>query len=289
MAGRWFVVSAAAAALLGGVGAPRHARCDGPGVAPQAVHASTFERGRRDLMKVALTFDGGSDAGFTAEILEILRDKAVPATFFLTGPYIVLNPGLALAIHLDGHEVGNHTWSHSHLTTWSRNRRHDTLPGVDRGFLERELGRTAQAWRDLTGLELAPLWRAPYGEVNPEILAWAARSGLFHVGWTRADRGRQTLDSLDWVGDPSSRNYLSSQQIASRLLAFGDGGDGLKGGVVLMHLSTRREDPSVRRLPGLIDALRGRGYRLVTVTELIEDAAAPLTRTASLGGRDDPR
>jgi len=123
---------------------------------------------------------------------------------------------------------------------------------------------------------MTPLWRAPFGEVNDELLRWAATAGWQHVGWTRDDGGgRHTLDSLDWVAERSSRNYLTSEQIADRILSFGAGGAGLNGGIVLMHLSTRRDDPEVTRLGALIDSLRDDGYRLVTVSELRSDAPPP--------------
>jgi peptidoglycan/xylan/chitin deacetylase (PgdA/CDA1 family) len=207
----------------------------------------------------------------------------VTATFFLTGRYITSNPDLVRRIAAAGHEVGNHTWSHPHLTSWSTANRHDTLEGLDRAFLQGELGRTAKAFEAVTGRRMTPLWRAPFGEVNGDLLRWAEGAGWSHVGWTRDDAGgRHTLDSLDWVAERFSRNYLTSSQIAERILSFGGGGDRLNGGIVLMHLSTRHEDPGVTRLGELIDALRLDGYRFVTVTELQRDAAPPASITAAL-------
>jgi len=256
-----------------------------PFITPPAVaaprsqnRAVSFDRGRRDLPKIALTFDGGSDAGESRRILEVLEQRGVTATFFLTGSYIRNNPALVRRIAAAGHEVGNHTWSHPHLTTWDRTHRHDTLAGLDRAFIEEELSQTVQAYESATGQPMTALWRAPFGEVNGDLQRWAAAAGWQHVGWTRDDLGgRHTLDSLDWVAERSSRNYLTSEQIAARILSFGAGGAGLNGGVVLMHLSTRRDDQQVTRLGALVDALRGDGYRLVTVTELQRDAAAPAT------------
>jgi peptidoglycan/xylan/chitin deacetylase (PgdA/CDA1 family) len=113
------------------------------------------------------------------------------------------------------------------------------------------------------------------------LLGWAAAAGWSHVGWTRDDRGgRHTLDSLDWVAERSSRNYLTSGQIAERILSFGAGGAGLNGGIVLMHLSTSRADPESIRLGELIDSLRENGYSLVTVTELQHDLAPPAAAVA---------
>jgi peptidoglycan/xylan/chitin deacetylase (PgdA/CDA1 family) len=92
---------------------------------------------------------------------------------------------------------------------------------------------------------------------------------------------------LDWVVERSSRNYLTSTQITERILSFGDGGDGLNGGIVLMHLCTRREDPGATRLGELIDALRRDGYRLVTVTELQRDLPPCPPVTAALTNAGD--
>jgi peptidoglycan/xylan/chitin deacetylase (PgdA/CDA1 family) len=245
-----------------------------PSPLPAGQPQASFERGRRDLPKLALTFDGGGAAGETVQILETLRERGVRATFFLTGEYVRRNPGLVLAIVADGHEVGNHTWTHPHLTTWDRTHRHDTLPGVDRALLERQLGDTARAFAALTGEPMAPLWRAPYGEVNRELLAWAAAAGWGHVGWSRDDAGgRETLDSLDWVSDTGSRNYLSSAQISARIRGYDAGGARLNGGVVLMHLASRSVDPGSARLGALVDQLRLDGYQLVAVSELRRDAA----------------
>jgi peptidoglycan/xylan/chitin deacetylase (PgdA/CDA1 family) len=248
----------------------------------------SFERGRRDVPDVALTFDGGGDAGQSERILDVLQERGVTATFFLTGRYITGNPDLVRRVVAAGHEVGNHTWSHPHLTCWDTARRHDTSAGLDRAFLLGELGRTAAVYEAVTGRRMTPLWRAPFGEINDDLLRWAEGAGWSHVGWTRDDTGgRHTLDSLDWVAERSSRNYLTSSQITARILSFGGGGDGLNGGIVLMHLSTRLEDPGVTRLGELIDALRSDGYRFVTVTELRRTATPPAPVTAALKRVDD--
>jgi peptidoglycan/xylan/chitin deacetylase (PgdA/CDA1 family) len=121
---------------------------------------------------------------------------------------------------------------------------------------------------------MSPLWRAPFGEVNDELLGWAALAGWSHVGWTRDVAGKRSLDSLGWVADRSSPNYLTSEKIAERILTFGVGDAGLRGGIVLMHLHSRRVDPESARLADLIDALRRDGYSLVSVSELRDGAQA---------------
>jgi len=258
-------------------------------LAPRAAAAPdeySFERGSTDRPEVALTFDGGSDAGDTEAIPATPAERGARATFFLTGRYVTQHPDLARRIAEAGHEVGNHTWSHPHLTTWRSDRRQRTLSGVDRALLEGELARTAAAWERVAGTPMAPLWRAPFGEVNGEIAAWAGQAGWRHVGWTRDEAGgRHTLDSLDWVADRSSRLYLSSAAIVERILSFGDPGRGLNGGVVLMHLCTERvDDPGSARLGELLDALAARGYHLVTVGEMLshDPGAPPAHETVAL-------
>ncbi|HEY6001113.1 MAG TPA: polysaccharide deacetylase family protein [bacterium] len=243
--------------------------------------ALSLERGRRDQPRVALTFDGGSDAGDTELILAVLADRGVTATFFLTGEFMERHPDLVRRIAAGGHEVGNHTWSHPHLTTWERTHRHDTLPGLDRERMARELARTADAYERLTGLPLAPLWRAPYGELNDEIARWAGTAGWQHVGWSReGGAGRHTLDSLDWVADRSSRNFFAASRLLERILSFDARGAGLNGGIVLMHLCARRDDPLSARLGALVDELRARGYQPCTVGELRRELGPPATVVA---------
>ncbi len=229
-------------------------------------------RGMRSRKEVALTFDGGSDANVSPEILDILLARGVRATLFLTGGYIRSFPELVRRMVAEGHEVANHTDSHPHLTTFAQNRRHDTRPGLTREAFQAELRRAEAAFRALTGKPMQRYWRAPYGEVNQDLLRWAAELGYTHVAWTRGE-GSETLDTRDWVADRSSRLYASSALIRDRILGFDEeGGDGAAGGIILMHLaSRRREDPVHRRLAEIIDGLRARGYALVPVSDLLRE------------------
>jgi peptidoglycan/xylan/chitin deacetylase (PgdA/CDA1 family) len=237
---------------------------------------------------VALTFDGGADANVTPEILDMLKARGVVATFFLTGNYIRAFPELVRRMLAEGHEVANHTDTHLHLTTFTENRRHDTRASVTRETFQAELRRAEAAFWAVTARPMRPYWRAPYGEVNPQILGWASELGYTHVAWTRGE-GSETLDTLDWVADPTSRLYASSARIRDRILGFDEeGGDGAAGGIILLHLaSRRRDDPVHRRLPEIIDGLRARGYALVPVSDLLreegEESAADARRPDGSG------
>jgi peptidoglycan/xylan/chitin deacetylase (PgdA/CDA1 family) len=191
---------------------------------------------------------------------------------FLTGQFIRVHPDWVRRIVADGHEVGNHLDTHPHLTTYQTNHRQQTLPGVTREFLIGELRRAEESFRSLAGKPMAPFWRAPFGEHNGEIRAWAAEAGYRHVSWTRGAGTAEDLDTRDWVADRSSRIYRSREEIAALLLAFGNRQpEGLNGGIVLMHLGThRRTDRPHESLPEILKALQEQGYRLVTVSELLQ-------------------
>jgi peptidoglycan/xylan/chitin deacetylase (PgdA/CDA1 family) len=229
-----------------------------------------FSRGNLNSGRMALTFDGGSGDGAAAGILDDLKAKNVRCTFFLTGRFINKFPDVVRRMVAEGHEVGNHTWSHPHLTTFVQNRRQQTLPQIDRRSFKQELLKTANLFQQVTGKEMIKLWRAPYGEQNEEIRRWAAELGYTHVGWTV--RKGQTLDTFDWVADPEDQLYQTSQTILRRILRFGENEEhGANGGIILMHLDTQRqEDPAAAIVPTLIDSIRTRGYYLVTVSQMLD-------------------
>jgi peptidoglycan/xylan/chitin deacetylase (PgdA/CDA1 family) len=239
-------------------------------------------RGPDDRPEVVLSFDAGSSDRGALQILDALRARGVRTTIFLTGEFIRRYPAIARRVADDGHEVGNHTDSHPHLTTYAQDGRQATRPGVDRAYLSRQLAATAAAFRAATGRSLAPLWRAPYGEQNAEIRRWAAREGYWHVGWTG---GRAGLDGLDWVSDPASRSYRTAGAVVGRLVARAE-----SGGIILLHLGSDREDPVAPRVPELLDGLGRRGFRLARASEFLDRLGRTADRLASLaapssGGR----
>jgi peptidoglycan/xylan/chitin deacetylase (PgdA/CDA1 family) len=239
-------------------------------------------RGNTAIREIAFTFDGGDQANVADEILAMLRARGVRVTMFLTGQFIRSFPDLVRRMVADGHEIANHLDSHPHLTTYAQNRRHQTLPHVTREFVGAQLRRAEASLGTLTGQPMAPYWRAPYGEHNAEIRAWAAEAGYRHIAWTRGAGTAEDLDTRDWVADRSSRIYRSREEIAARVLEFGQGRpEGLNGGIVLMHLATRRQtDRPHESLPSVLRTLQGQGYRLVTISELLEHAVPRQARVS---------
>jgi len=165
---------------------------------------------------------------------------------------------------LDGHEVGNHTLSHPHLTTYAEDHRQRLRPGVTRAWFQSQLRDAEELFYRATGRHMAPLWRAPYGEENGSLRAWAWELGYLHVRWSSL-RGA-SLDSWDWVDDEHSSLYEDSERMKRRLLGFPH----LEGGIILMHLSTHRREPPWRVLPSLVDSLGRRGITPTSVTALLE-------------------
>ncbi len=233
-----------------------------------------LSRGPRDRREVLVSFDAGSSDRGSREILDALRSHGIRTTIFLTGEFIRRYPELVRRIVADGHEVGNHTETHPHLTTYARDGRQATRAGVDRAFVAGELSRTERLFHEATGRSLAPFWRAPFGEQNEEVRRWAAESGYWHVGWTG---GRAGLDGLDWISDPRSRGYRSSQRVVDALVGRAE-----NGGIVLLHLGSDRDDPVAPRIPALLDGLAARGFRFARASEFLAREGLTEDRLAAL-------
>ncbi|HOT01182.1 MAG TPA: polysaccharide deacetylase family protein [Acidobacteriota bacterium] len=230
-----------------------------------------FTRGSPDLPNISLTFDGDSTDCDLPAILQVLARHRITATFFLTGEFLERFPESVRAAVAGGHEIGSHLYRHVHLTTWEANRHHDTRSGITREYLHELLEKNEIAFRNVTNQPMVKLWRAPFGETNPTINAWAAELGYWHVTWTRSESRDQSMDSLDWVADRVEPRYLTAPQILERLLAF-DGGvpGGANGAIILMHTgSQRREERGWTILDDLIVSMTRRGYHFVPVSRLI--------------------
>lgn len=244
--------------------------------APDAAYSvpeilSDITRGPVERMEISFTFDGGAEAEDASIILDALIDRGITTTMFVTGQFIRKYPGIVRRMVMEGHEVGNHTMTHPHLTDYAVNSTHQTASGVDKALVSKELKETAIVFKETTGTEMAPFWRAPFGEINDSIRRWAFEEGYLHVGWTADYQTRESLDTLDWVHDRSSRLYRSPDRIKVRVLGFGKNRGGLNGGIVLMHLgSERTDDKASSTLPEMLDELSSMGYRFVKVSRLVE-------------------
>jgi peptidoglycan/xylan/chitin deacetylase (PgdA/CDA1 family) len=214
--------------------------------------------------KIAITFDGNASSNGTAELLDLLQELDLKITLFLTGGFVEKYPALVRRAVLAGHEVGNHSYSHPHLTTYADNHRHQLLPGITKAELQSQLRRTEEAFQRATGRPMARLWRAPFGEENATLRRWAMELGYLHVRWSSLEGA--SLDSLDWIADEHSKLFRDSRRLVDRLLRFPH----LEGGIVLMHLSTERSEPPWSDLPRFVGELKQRDVDPVKISELLK-------------------
>ena len=162
-----------------------------------------------------------------------------------------------------GHELANHTYSHPHLTSLEQNGMQHTLPGINRQYIFRQLTKTDSIIYNNFNVHLKPYWRAPYGEINSAILSWAAELGYRHIFWSSG------CDTWDWVEDTDSDFYRTPEEIYNHLMNLELKGK-LKGSIILMHLgSDRKSEFPYLILSKLIDSLRDKGYKFLTVSQLL--------------------
>ena len=228
---------------------------------------------------IALTFDDGPDARWTPQILDILKAKHVPATFFVVGENALTERGLLNRMIREGHEVGSHTYTHPNLATADETR---TL------F---ELNATQRLFQAFTGRTLK-LFRAPFfGDAEPttadEILpVWEAQNrGYVSVGLH--------VDSEDWQrpGVPAIVNNVLSRVLSGSTTCNDQSESQCSRNVVLLHDSGGDRRQTIAALPIIIDTLRARGYRFVPVSELAglspAQAMPPLSRSDYVAARID--
>jgi len=241
------------------------------GIPTRSFLARDFSRGSLAEKKIALTFDGDYLDNVTAEILDILKGENVKCTMFLTGRFMRRYGDLVRQMVTEGHEIGNHSWSHPHLTTYEQNHLHQTLPNITQEVVQQELLKTAELFRQITGKRMVPYWRAPYGEHNAEIRNWAAAVGFRQIGWTVGKNWEDGMDTLDWVADKTATAYHSADEIAEKILSFADQNSyGANGAIILMHLGTQRNDDYPhQKLPFIIQQLKKKGYQFVTISEML--------------------
>ncbi|WP_447734873.1 glycosyltransferase [Rhodanobacter soli] len=210
--------------------------------------------------KIALTFDDGPDPEWTPQILDILKAKHVPATFFIIGANAEMSPRLVQREVAEGHDVGNHTFTHPNLG--------DSPPGI----VALELNATQRLFEALTGRSMR-LFRAPYfGDAEPTTadelvpIGIAQRMGYISVGLH--------IDAEDWQrpGVDQIVDNVLTQVAASNPERTGQ--------VVLLHDAGGERSQTVAALPRIIDGLRAKGYEFVTVSTLAglsrEQAMPPL-------------
>ncbi|MGK3208357.1 polysaccharide deacetylase family protein [Amycolatopsis sp. MEPSY49] len=185
---------------------------------------------------VALTFDDGPDPAGTQAILDTLRGRGVPATFFLIGRDIAAHPDLAHDIAAAGHEIGNHSFSH------------DRMIGVTPAWVADEVEATDALIRT-TGYPGDILFRPPNGKK------------LFALPHYLASHNRITVT---WDVEPDSDGTPDAATVVSTTVS-----QVRPGSIVLLHGMYAGREQTRQAIGPIIDRLKERGYRFVTVSQLI--------------------
>ena len=199
---------------------------------PEGRGVSILWAGPQGIKTVALTFDDGPVPGKTTEVLDTLAEYKVQASFFVLGEKVERHPDIIRRMVDEGHDIGNHTYSHRNLSKLS--------PAGVRDEVEK----CQEAIQSACGVE--PIYfRSPYGAANLTTFSTLSHFGLNAIFWS--------IDTMDWA---------SSDESAVREAIL----EGLTGGsIILLH-----EQSSYSRtlLSTIIDDIRSRGYEFVTLSEM---------------------
>ncbi len=203
---------------------------------PQLYGEAVF-RVATDEKLVALTYDDGPSPLYTPEILRLLRERGAKATFFVLGSEAVKYPELIKKIYSDGHEIGNHSWTHEQLIFCTPS------------FVRSQIDRTDAVLKELGYRGPIP-FRAPYGR-KLLALPWVLHS---------TNRRHILFDVIpyDW-------ERPGSAIIAERAVI-----ETQPGSIILLHDGRGERSQTVEATGEIIDALHSQGYRFVTISELLE-------------------
>ena len=230
---------------------------------PEPYRVARYGASKKQL---SITFDDGPDPEWTPKILDVLKREHVPGTFFLIGIQAEKFSGLTQRIYREGHEIGNHTFTHPDISS------------IGNGYMKVELNLTERLFASRLGIRTM-LFRPPYSvdaepdtedEVRPLELTQSL--GYITIG--------NKIDTKDWNDEPA----LSPQQIADRVLDHlppCQPNDTQCGNIILMHDGGGNRERTVLALPLIIDGARARGFQFVPVYQLmgktkIADVMPPL-------------
>ena len=205
---------------------------------PSAPEAQiTFSFVHVDGPYIALTFDDGPSAKLTPKLLDLLAAHHLKATFFVIGENVSEHPEIVARAAREGHEIGNHTWSHPNLGKMSDD------------AVRRQLQRTEDAIKSAIGAR-PTLLRPPYGSITARQKRWIHDEfGYAIILWD--------VDPLDWKrpGAEVVRNRIVKQT--------------RPGSIVLAH---DIHPGTIDAMPATIEQLEANGFKFVTVSELIQMA-----------------
>jgi peptidoglycan/xylan/chitin deacetylase (PgdA/CDA1 family) len=207
----------------------------------------SHSRGRTTMPYIAMTYDDGPHPRNTPRLLDMLRERNIKATFYVVGRNVNMYPEIVRRIVAEGHEIGNHTWTHRNLTTLSDS------------SVRWEMDKTRDAIVAACGVKPRTM-RPPYGALRQRQRAWIYREyGYPTILWN--------VDPEDW-----RRPGLSV--VAGRII-----NNTRSGSIVLAH---DLHKSTVDAMPASLDGLLRRGFKFVTVSQLL--ALNPPVNTTSPAG-----
>ncbi len=203
---------------------------------PVNAGSGLIKNNRQALKLVALTFDDGPHLTYTDEILDILKKYNIKATFFVVGTNVKYFPDKLKRIAAEGHEIGNHTYSHKFLTRYN-----------DETITE-EIKKAEEIILSTTGIK-PKVFRPPGGMYNERIGNIAKDLGYISILWSQ--------DPRDW-----SKTSIST--IENKVISNASDGD-----IILFHDFNQKNSPTPEALRRIIPKLIEMGYRFVTVSDII--------------------
>ncbi len=209
--------------------------------------------------RVAISFDDGPDPQWTPKVLDILKQYNVKATFFTIGLEAEKFPGLLKRIYREGHEIGNHTFTHPDISN------------ISAQYAKVELNLTERLLAAKLGIKPV-LFRPPYSidqepDTADEVRPLELTQGMGYI--TVGDK----IDPDDWREDPRPTPEQITQAVMDQLG---------RGSIILLHDGGGNRSSTIKALPMVIEGLRARGYQIVSVHELLgksyADVMPPISR-----------
>lgn len=197
--------------------------------------------GNTDEKLLALTFDDGPDEDFTPQILDILKKYNIKATFYVIGEKVQYNKKIIKREYEEGHEIGNHTYTHINVAKQSYNK------------IKKEIGDTQSAVKSVTGV-YPKTFRPPYRAISKDMCEIIKDNNMNIVLWSY-------VDARDWE-NPGACSIAKTIE------------NGVQNGcIILLHDYNKIRNPksqTIEALESIIPDLLQKGYKFVTISELIE-------------------
>jgi len=220
---------------------------------PEALKPATYSSAHVDGPYIAMTFDDGPSPETTPRLLDILKQRNIKVTFFMIGQNAERNPDLVRRILAEGHEIGNHSWTHPQLSKLSDDR------------VTQEITKTQEAIKSASGFTPTTL-RPPYGAITARQRAWIENQfGLNIILWS--------VDPFDWKRPGPS-------VITQRILS------GARPGAIILSHDIHKQ--TVDAMPATLDALLAKGFKFLTISQLLamnrpKPSPSPATASAPEG------